>query len=168
MAQRAFTKSADRDTPHPNSKAAREKLVGKKPPKDLPGDEATQNKTGTARSAQQNSKALVAVSREKMLPHEILLSIARGEPMEVKEAKDVYDKDGVLIGQEIIERVMIPPPSMQADCAKAAAPYFAPRLATQVITLRGREDLLNTLTDEQLQKEIEKLELAAAAKDGAK
>lgn len=59
-----------------------------------------------------NKKTLVAIAKAKeigLLPHEILLAIARGE----------QPIDGVVFkSREIIE------------AAKAAAPYYAPRLAS--------------------------------------
>jgi hypothetical protein len=94
-----------------------------------------------------------------VLPHEWLLGVVRGEPIEQRRFKDVFDKRGNLIGRELMVEEVYPDLAMRQDAAKAAAPYFAPRLATQVITLRGREDLLNSLTDEQLEAEIRQFEV---------
>ena len=93
-----------------------------------------------------------------VLPHEFLLMIVRGDPIQQTYTRDVIDEDGNVIGQEIEERTVYPDLAMRHDAAKAAAPYYAPRLATQVITLRGREDVLNKLTDEQLDDAIRQLE----------
>ena len=108
--------------------------------------------------------ALSTMAREEaratgVLPHEWLPSVVRGEPIEQRRYKDVHDKRGNLTGRELVVEEVYPDLAMRQDAAKAAAPYYAPRLATQVITLRGREDLLNSLTDEQLEAEIKQFEV---------
>lgn len=101
-----------------------------------------------------------------LLPHEWLLKVVRGEPIEQHYVVDVIDKKtGVVIGEEVHSKMVYPSLDMRADAAKAAAPYYAPRLATQVITLRGREDVLNQLTDEQIDAAI--VELASDLKKPA-
>lgn len=101
-----------------------------------------------------------------LLPHEWLLKVVRGEPIEQHYVVDVLDKkSGVIIGQEVQSKMVYPSLDMRADAAKAAAPYYAPRLATQVITLRGREDVLNQLSDEQIDAAI--VELASDLKKPA-
>lgn len=94
---------------------------------------------------------------EGILPHEWLLKVVRGDPILQRYVVDVVDKQGAVIGQEVHEKEVYPDIAMRHDAAKAAAPYYAPRLATQVITLRGREDVINSLTDEQLDAAIEQL-----------
>lgn len=93
-----------------------------------------------------------------MLPHEWLLHVMRGEPIQQAFVKNVVNKSGLVIGEEVEIREVYPDLSMRHDAAKAAAPYYAPRLATQVVTIRGREDLLNNLTDTQLEEQIKALE----------
>ncbi len=93
-----------------------------------------------------------------ILPHEWLLKVVRGDPIEQNYTVDVLDKKGQVIGQEVVTKTVYPDLQMRHDAAKAAAPYYAPRLATQVITLRGREDVLNQLSDDQLEKAIRQLE----------
>lgn len=93
-----------------------------------------------------------------ILPHEWLLKVVRGDPIEQSYTVNVVDKKGKIIGQEVMTKTVYPDLHMRHDAAKAAAPYYAPRLATQVITLRGREDMLNQLTDEQLDEAIRTLE----------
>jgi len=66
------------------------------------------------------------------LPHEILLSIARGNPQPVKKAS--YDVDSGEITVEITG-YQIPSLEERKDAAKAGAPYFAPKISTvEVIT----------------------------------
>ena len=102
-------------------------------------------------------------AKEGLLAHEWLLKVARGEPIQQTFWKDVLDKRGNLVSKELVTEEVYPSLEMRADSAKAAAPYYAPRLATQVITLRGREDLLNSLTDDQLEKAISELSAADQA-----
>jgi hypothetical protein len=76
-----------------------------------------------------NHQATVADIRRRAalsgdLPHEFLLKIARGE---------TFYHDGVKVRPTI---------EMRIDCAKAAAPYFAPKLA--------QVDVIKTLTDDDL------------------
>lgn len=60
-----------------------------------------------------SQKAREAAAQTGKLPHEILLAFARGETIVWgPKQEDFY-----------------PPPDMQLDAAKAAAPYYAPRLA---------------------------------------
>lgn len=96
-----------------------------------------------------------------ILPHEFLLNIVRGEPIVQRYAIDIKDDYGVVVEQKIYEKEVYPTMEARTEAAKAAAPYFAPRLATQVVTIRGREDVLNNLTDEQLDSLIASLEKGA-------
>lgn len=99
-----------------------------------------------------------------ILPHEWLLNVVRGEPIEQMYLQDVIDEHGVIIGQEVKTMMVYPPLDMRVDAAKAVAPYYAPRLATQVITLRGREDMLNSMTDEQIEATIKELSASIKTK----
>jgi hypothetical protein len=92
-----------------------------------------------------------------MLPHEFLLAVVRGDTIRQRVVNNVINKQGKVIGQEIQEFDVIPDFQMRVDAAKAAAPYYAPRLATQVVTIRGREDVLNQLSDDQLDQAIKTL-----------
>lgn len=92
-----------------------------------------------------------------ILPHEWLLKVMQGEPITQKYVVPVLDKSGVVIGQEVHEKEIYPDFDMRHEAAKAAAPYYAPRLATQVVTIRGREDMLNQMTDEQIDAAIRAL-----------
>jgi hypothetical protein len=77
------------------------------------------------------------VGADKLLPHELLLKIAHGECFRIRRLVIVYFKSGAQKGQEKerkwIEEDYYPSFTEQVDAAKAAAPYYAPRLATQVI-----------------------------------
>lgn len=89
------------------------------------------------------SKAAREAARESgLLPHEILLSIARGEPQVLKvptgsrKADGSYEYEEQLVGVDL-ESIK--------DAAKAAAPYYAPKLST-VETIQGvSEDDLDAI-----------------------
>lgn len=66
-----------------------------------------------------------------LLPHEILLSMARGEP----QVTYVCNDKGTVTGQSW----ECPDLPMRADCAKAAAPYYAPKI-TAVEVISGMPD----------------------------
>lgn len=68
-------------------------------------------KIGTQTKVSQ--KAREAAAKTGKLPHEILLSVSRGEPLRWGPTQEEA----------------WPTPDQQIDAAKAAAPYYAPRLA---------------------------------------
>lgn len=81
-----------------------------------------------------------AAMQTGLLPHEWLLNVARGEPIEEKRWKIKYDKAGNEISRELISEMTYPDKSLRVDCAKAAAPYYAPRLAVQTIGTTPNSD----------------------------
>jgi len=102
-----------------------------------------------------------------ILPHEWLLKVVRGDPIEQSYTIDVVDKKGQVIGQEVMTKTVYPDLQMRHDAAKAAAPYYAPRLATQVMTLKGDDsaplvlgEKFKTLSDKDLET-LHKLALKA-------
>jgi len=70
-----------------------------------------------------------------LLPHEWLLKVARGEPIPHKQWKIIYDKKGNELSRELVEVEVYADFATRIDAAKAAAPYYAPRLATQQVKL---------------------------------
>lgn len=77
------------------------------------------------------------------LPHEILLSIARGNPQPVRTVtfdKETGEIDVKVTGYEV------PDLERRADSAKAAAPYYAPKISTvEVITGVSEDELDNII-----------------------
>lgn len=71
------------------------------------------------------------------LPHEWLLRIARGEAIPHKRWKITYYQTGPRAGEEksreLIEEEVYPNFVDRVDAAKAAAPYYAPRLSSQKV-----------------------------------
>ena len=110
------------------------KPKAKSPPKkrkeQVPG---TRNSTKT-------HKSIVAASREQaalsgMLPHEWLLKVMRGEGIEQRYWEVTRDKKGNEINRTLKMQVVYPMFSERMDAAKSAAPFFAARLATQIIAI---------------------------------
>ena len=92
------------------------------------------------------------------LPHEWLLKVTRGEPIVQRFVVSIYDKRGALVGEEVQVKEVYPDLAMRVDAAKAAAPYYAPRLATQVLTLRNKSagSEFEGMSDEELDKMLHK------------
>src|SRR5579883_252367 len=79
-----------------------------------------------------------------LLPHEVLASVARGEGM----LCSLFDEDGQPVGQPFM---VYPSLDQRIDAAKAAAPFYAPRLTSiehggGINVTRNASDL----TDEEL------------------
>lgn len=70
-----------------------------------------------------------------MLPHEFLLHVMRGEGVEQKYWDIKRDAKGNEIHRELKTTTVYADFSLRVDCAKAAAPYYAAKLATQVIAV---------------------------------
>jgi len=100
-----------------------------------------------------------AAAAAGMLPHEFLLMIVRGEPIPQKRYVEVKDKSDKVIGHELIEELVYPDLVLRQDSAKAAAPYYAPRLATQTVNLNGTLRT-ETMTDEELDSAIKDIQTA--------
>ena len=79
------------------------------------------------------NKAREAAMAIGLLPHEWLLKVSRGEPIEQCRWAIAYDKNGRETSRELITEMIYPDPDLRIECAKAAAPYYAPRLAAHVV-----------------------------------
>jgi len=86
-------------------------------------------------------KEILALHREDVklrayesgaLPHEILLSIARGEAMQIMRKVTSTDVKGQEF-EEWVEDIYFPSVSERIDAAKSAAPYYTPKLASQTV-----------------------------------
>lgn len=79
------------------------------------------------------------------LPHELLLQWARGEPM----TRRVPGEHGDPADPKTWEVEYIPPePDDMRDCAKAAAPFFAPKISTVEFTAELSDAELEQLIKE--------------------
>lgn len=84
-----------------------------------------------------SSKAKLAAAATGILPHEWLLKVSRGEPITQKRWDIKYDEKGKELSRTLVEEEIYPDFPARTDAAKAAAPYYAPKLATQTVTLKG-------------------------------
>lgn len=82
-------------------------------------------------------EAIAAAKAEGILPHEWLLNIVRGEPVQQKRWEIKRDENGKEISRELVIDTIYPDFPVRMDAAKAASPYYAPRLATQTVSVQG-------------------------------
>lgn len=86
------------------------------------------------------AKAIEQAARSGLLPHEILLDMARGNPQKLRKVREEPNPDDpdfpVVVVEEEWVTVSV---DDQRDAAKAAAPYYAPKLST-VETVQGIND----------------------------
>ena len=82
-------------------------------------------------------ESIIAAKATGILPHEWLLNIVRGEPVEQKRWKIERDENGKEISRELVVEIVYPDFPVRMDAAKAASPYYAPRLATQTVSVQG-------------------------------
>ena len=75
-----------------------------------------------------------------LLPHEILLSMARGE---LQKQEYLDEKTG-----EVLVKLVSVDIEARRDAAKAAAPYYAPKMATVEVFKTGSEDELDAIIKE--------------------
>ena len=96
-------------------------------------------KRGTKRISTKTQEAARLQAKEDgyLLPHEILLKAANGECFKQKKLVIIYHKRGPNKGHEKerkwVEEDYWPTVQEQVDAAKAAAPYYSPKLATQMV-----------------------------------
>jgi len=86
------------------------------------------------------AEARKAAAESGLLPHEWLLKVSRGEPIEQKRWKIIYDKQGNEKGRELITEEVYADFPTRIDAAKAASPYYAPRLAVQNVSINANSD----------------------------
>lgn len=99
------------------------------------------------------AKAREEAEQSGLLPHAWLLAVARGEPVPHKRWKITYDKSGNETRRQLVTEEFYADFPMRIDAAKAAAPYYSPRLATQTVTIDGNLGLTK-LTDDELKNEL--------------
>lgn len=86
------------------------------------------------------AKARAAAMLVGLLPHEWLLAVSRGEPMLQKSWRIKYDKNGKELSRVLVEEQFYADFPMRLDAAKCAAPFYAPKLAVQNISMSGSPD----------------------------
>lgn len=111
---------------------------------------------GRVKGTQQKvtTQARLEAAQAGLLPHEWLLKVARGEPVPHTKWKITYHaKTGEELKRELVHEEYYADFGVRIDAAKAAAPFYAPRLATQTVTVHGNLGLTK-LTDEELKDEL--------------
>ena len=89
------------------------------------------------------AKAREAAMETGMLPHEWLLKVSRGESIKQKRWVIKYDAKGNEKSRDLIEEDVYADFPTRIDAAKAASPYYAPRLAVQTVSVTGNSDAVS-------------------------
>lgn len=92
-------------------------------------------------------KAVDEATRAGMLPHEWLLKVSRGEPIEHRRWNIVLDKNGREKSRELVIEEYYADFPTRVDAAKAAAPFFAPKLASQTMSISTPELIAQAFAD---------------------
>src|SRR3990167_3405056 len=86
------------------------------------------------------AKAKQAAMETGLLPHEWLLMVSRGEGIKHKRWVVKYDAKGNEKSRDLVEEEVYADFPTRIDAAKAAAPFYAPRLAVQTVSVSGNSD----------------------------
>ena len=86
------------------------------------------------------AKAKQAAMETGLLPHEWLLLVSRGEGIKHKRWVVKYDAKGNEKSRELVEEEVYADFPTRIDAAKAAAPFYAPKLAVQTVSVSGNSD----------------------------
>ena len=89
------------------------------------------------------AKAREAAAETGLLPHEWLLKVSRGEGIKQKRWVVKYDAKGNEKSRDLIEEEVYADFPTRIDAAKAASPYYAPRLAVQTVSVTGNSDAVS-------------------------
>ena len=108
----------------------------------------------TKQKLHEKAKAIASAKETGLLPHEILLNIARGLPVKIHNLVITYhgkssgpQLQGKEKSREWIEEDYYPTFPEILDAVKAAAPYFAPKLAAQLIAANSPESLAAAMAE---------------------
>lgn len=83
------------------------------------------------------AKAKMAAMETGLLPHEWLLAVSRGECIKHKRWVIKYDLKGNERSRELVEEDVYADFPTRLDAAKAAAPFYAAKLAAQTISINA-------------------------------
>lgn len=89
-----------------------------------------------------------------MLPHEWLLKVSRGEPIVHRHWDIKYDRSGKEVSRVLVEEEVYADFATRIDAAKAAAPYYAPKLAIQQVTVKGGDSGLIAATMKEIAEKL--------------
>jgi hypothetical protein len=93
--------------------------------------------------AKVTAKAREAAAKTGLLQHEWLLKVSRGEGIKQKRWVVKYDAKGNEKSRDLIEEEVYADFPTRIDAAKAASPYYAPRLAVQTVSVTGNSDAVS-------------------------
>tara|TARA_R110000868_G_scaffold71284_1_gene208962 strand:- start:582 stop:962 length:381 start_codon:yes stop_codon:yes gene_type:complete len=82
-----------------------------------------------------------------LLPHEWLLAVSRGEGIVHKRWVVKHDTKGKEVSRDLVEEVIYADFPTRIDASKAAAPFYAPKLAAQTVTTPGNPSGSNATAD---------------------
>lgn len=80
---------------------------------------------------------VVTPDGQRRPPHEWLADVADGKPVLYRKRVPEYDDDGNVVAYRWIEAEVYPRLCDRIEAAKAAAPYYAPRLNATKLTLEN-------------------------------
>lgn len=100
------------------------------------------------------AQAREAAMETGLLPHEWLLKVSRGEPIEQKRWVIVYDKNGKEKSRELVTDEVYADFPTRIDAAKAAAPFYAPKLAVQQVNVKGGDSGLVAETMKEIAEKL--------------
>jgi hypothetical protein len=86
------------------------------------------------------AKAKQAAMETGLLPHEWLLQVSRGEGIKHKRWVVKYDAKGKEVSRDLVEEEIYADFPTRIDAAKAASPFYAPKLAVQTVSVTGNSD----------------------------
>lgn len=89
------------------------------------------------------AKAKQAAMETGLLPHEWLLMVSRGEGIKHKRWVVKYDAKGNEKSRDLVEEVIYADFPTRIDAAKAAAPFYAAKLAVQTVSISGNSDAVS-------------------------
>lgn len=86
------------------------------------------------------AKAKQAAMETGLLPHEWLLLVSRGEGIKHKRWVVKYDDKGNEKSRDLVEEEVYADFPTRIDAAKAASPFYAPKLAVQTVSVSGNSN----------------------------
>ena len=86
------------------------------------------------------AKAKLAAMETGLLPHEWLLKVSRGEGITHCRWEATYDEDGEETSRMLIEEEVYVDFTTRLDAAKVAAPFYAPKLTVQAVSVSNNSD----------------------------
>jgi hypothetical protein len=81
-------------------------------------------------------------------PHEFLAKIAAGHPFEIINVLYKRDDFGDVVDKIERAELVYPTIEQRIDCAKAAAPYYAPKLGNHITEPATSGELINNLLND--------------------